>query len=74
VYCQELPLQLRSLCRRVSSLSMQVISRGEGRRERERGRNVHGKWTGSEGKSELKDCLLIDTRLASPVGCSWQVL
>ena len=30
VYCQELLLQLRSLCRRVSSLSMQVISRGEG--------------------------------------------
>ena len=59
VYCQELPPPLRSLCRRVSSLSMQVISRGEagerGRGEREMGeRNRDGRegegWEGGVGR------------------------
>ena len=46
VYCQELPPQLRSLHKRVSSPNMQVISRGEremgGRRVGRRGMGGRG--------------------------------
>jgi len=44
VYCRELPPPLRSLCRRVSSLSMQVISRERGRGKGEMGER--NRWEG----------------------------